>query len=135
MAGSVRSAVRVAADWLAGALHTAEACAPVMRYVVEGPSMEPAFRAGERLLVSRVAYLRRAPAAGDAVVLRDPERPGRYLLKRIAAPAAGQPVRDGGAAGPMRFFVLGDNAAVSRDSRAFGSVTRAQIVGRVWRRY
>ena len=107
-----------------------EACAPVMRYVVEGPSMEPAFRAGERLLVNRIAYRRRAPRVGDVVVLRDPERPDRYLLKRIAAPATGQP-----APGQRRFFVLGDNAALSRDSRAFGPVAREQIIGRVWRRY
>ena len=102
---------------------------PVGRYAVEGPSMEPAYRAGDRVLVNRLAYLRRSPTAGDVVVLRDPERHGRYLLKRIAqAPDLRAP-------GPARLYVLGDNAAESRDSRHFGPVDRRAILGRAWLRY
>jgi len=90
--------------------------------------MEPAYRAGDRVVVNRLAYLRRGPAVGDVVVLRDPERPGHHLLKRIAqAPD--------GASGPARYFVLGDNPARSRDSRAFGLVKRPDILGRAWLLY
>lgn len=114
---------------LASVARRIDASLPLARYVVEGPSMEPAYRAGERLLVNRRAYRRRAPARGDVVVLRDPEEPARYLLKRIAtAPDSIEP-------GPSRTYVLGDNAAASRDSRHFGPVARSQIVGRVWLRY
>jgi nickel-type superoxide dismutase maturation protease len=102
---------------------------PVGRYVVDGPSMEPAYRAGDRVLVNRLAYVRRAPAPGDVVVLRDPERRARHLIKRIVM----QP--EGAAAGRDRYFVLGDNAAVSRDSRVFGPVWRRDIVGKAWRKY
>jgi len=102
---------------------------PIGRYVVEGPSMEPAYRSGDRVLVNRIAYARAAPAVGDVVVLRDPEQRGRHLLKRIA------PAPDGGDAASGRCFVLGDNAAESRDSRRFGTVARRQIVGRAWRKY
>jgi nickel-type superoxide dismutase maturation protease len=99
---------------------------PIGRYVVEGPSMEPAYRAGDRVLVNRLAYLRRPPVAGDVVVLRDPERNGHILLKRIArAP-------EGVCPGPAQIYVLGDNAGASRDSRAFGLVDRRKIVGRAW---
>jgi signal peptidase I len=102
---------------------------PVGRYIVEGPSMEPAYRPGDRVLVNRLAYLRRPPAVGDVVVLRDPERQGHFLLKRVAqAPDHPEP-------GPARFYVLGDNAAASRDSRVFGPVARRQIVGKAWLRY
>ena len=102
---------------------------PFGRYIVEGPSMEPSYRAGDRVLVNRLAYLWRRPAAGDVVVLRDPERAGHYLLKRIAqAP-------DGADPGPARFYVVGDNAAASRDSRVFGPVERRQIIGKAWFRY
>ncbi len=91
--------------------------------------MEPSYRAGERLLVDRRAYRRRPPAVGDVVVLRDPAQPRRHLVKRIAqAP-------EGVDAGSSRVWVLGDNAAASRDSRAFGAVPRTAIIGRVWFRY
>lgn len=101
---------------------------PVTRYVVEGPSMEPAYRAGDRLLVNRLAYLRRPPAPGEVVVLGDPERPGHLLLKRIATAPEADP-------GPSYCYVLGDNAAASRDSRSFGPVPRRLVVGRAWLRY
>jgi signal peptidase I len=96
---------------------------PISRYVVEGPSMLPAYRPGERLLVNRLAYVRRSPVAGDVVVIRDPERRGRLLLKRV------------GAAPDGAVYVLGDNAEESRDSRHFGAVPRGAVVGKAWRRY
>jgi len=102
---------------------------PVSRYVVDGPSMEPAYRAGNRLIVNRLAYLRRPPAIGDVVVLRDPGDGGRLLIKRVAAPP------NGDRPSPEHVWVLGDNAAESRDSRAFGFVDRRRIVGKAWRRY
>ncbi len=102
---------------------------PVSRYVVEGSSMEPAFRTGDRVLVNRLAYRRREPRAGEVVVLHDPERRGHVLLKRIAdAPSAAAPE-------PSQVYVLGDNIAESRDSRSFGYVDRDAIIGRAWIRY
>ncbi len=102
---------------------------PLSRFAVEGPSMEPAYRPGDRLLVNRLAYLRRPPAPGEAVVIRDPEQPDRLLLKRVAAAPDDPPVA------PDRIYVLGDNAVESRDSRQFGPLPRSAIVGRVWHRY
>jgi nickel-type superoxide dismutase maturation protease len=100
---------------------------PIARYVVDGPSMEPAYRAGDRVVVNKLAYRRAAPREGEVVVLRDPLRRRRFLIKRIAR------VLDDGAA--PRYMVLGDNAAESRDSRLFGPVGRELIVGRAWFRY
>jgi signal peptidase I len=91
---------------------------PFARYVVDGASMEPSFRDGDRLVVWRWAYARRSPIANDVVLLRDPERPGHRLLKRVAAVS--------GAA----IWVLGDNASASRDSRTFGAVSRERIIGK-----
>lgn len=101
---------------------------PLGRYVVDGPSMEPAYHAGDRVLVNRLAYVRHEPAIGDVVVLRDPERRGHHLLKRVAHPPEGI----GGHGG---YFVRGDNAAESRDSRSFGVVRKRDVVGKAWRRY
>lgn len=103
--------------------------APLSRYIVDGPSMEPAYRAGDRLLVHRLAYRRAAPRMGDVVVLRDPELRSRLLIKRIA------PAPDGAVARPGESYVLGDNAAESRDSRHFGTVHHSLIIGRAWRTY
>jgi nickel-type superoxide dismutase maturation protease len=101
----------------------------VSRYIVEGSSMEPAFRPGDRVLVNRLAYRSRHPRAGEVVVLRDPERQGHVLLKRIAeAPEQHGPSL-------TRVYVLGDNAAESRDSRAFGTVALEQVLGRAWIKY
>jgi nickel-type superoxide dismutase maturation protease len=102
---------------------------PVGRYVVEGPSMEPAYRGGDRVLVNRLAYIRCSPAVGDVVVLRDPERRGRHLLKRIAPPTPDAAI------GKDRYFVQGDNTTASRDSRAFGPIPRRAIIGKAWRKY
>ncbi|HWQ28696.1 MAG TPA: nickel-type superoxide dismutase maturation protease [Dehalococcoidia bacterium] len=101
----------------------AERVSPFVRVRVEGDSMAPAYSPGDRLLVNRLAYLFRRPRPGDVVVLRDPEVPGRLLLKRVAA------VEEG------RYVVLGDNTAESRDSRRFGPVRRRDIVGKAVLRY
>lgn len=102
---------------------------PVSRYVVDGLSMEPAYRKGDRLLVNRLAYVFREPRPGDVVVLRDPEDRTRLLIKRVAAvPAGSLPA-------PRHVYVLGDNAAESRDSRHFGPVGDSLIIGRAWRTY
>lgn len=132
----MQAAIRLRFAALGGALLGALAAfavsgrwfAPLGRYVVDGPSMEPAYRAGDRVLVNRRAYRKGGPRPGDVVVLRDPEHPARFLLKRVAAPPDGM-VADG------TVYVLGDNEAQSRDSRAFGRVPRAAIVGKAWLRY
>ena len=98
---------------------------PLARFVVDGASMEPTYRAGDRVVVYRWAYRRRGPAADDVVVLRDPERMGRWIMKRVAF--------DVGATSGV--YVVGDNAVVSRDSRMFGEVAGSAIVGRVVMRY
>lgn len=102
---------------------------PLIRYVVDGPSMEPAYRQGDRVLVNRLAYVRRPPIAGDVVVIRDPQRAGHFLLKRIAA--AVDPLDSSHA----HYYVVGDNAGFSRDSRTFGPIARSLIVGKAWVRY
>lgn len=99
---------------------------PLGRYLVDGASMEPAYRAGDRIAVNRLAYLRRRPVAGDVVVLRDPERVGHFLVKRVAFD-----VDDA----ERSVVVLGDNASASRDSRAFGPVALDSVVGKAWFRY
>ncbi len=107
---------------------------------VDGGSMTPTYRHGERVLAIRRWALPRV-RRGDIVVLWSPDpsalRPGapQYIIKRVAALAGD--LRPGGRAdetiSPQHIFVLGD-ADSSRDSRSFGPLPRHMLVGRVvWR--
>lgn len=88
---------------------------------VRGRSMAPTLLPGDRLLVRR---RRRAPRDGEVVVVADPRRPDRELIKRVAAV-------DGD-----RVTLLGDNPARSTDARDFGpmpaSLVRWVVLLRYW---
>lgn len=81
--------------------------------------MMPALAPGDRLVVVRALR----PRVGDLVALHDPVEPTRLLVKRVVA------FVPGGAE------VRGDNQAASRDSRTFGPVAPARLVGRAVYRY
>lgn len=83
--------------------------------VVSGPSMVPAYYDGDRLLVRYGARVR----AGDAVLARDPRLPERILVKRAAR-------RE-----PGGWWLLADNPYAPGDSRQFGAVPDALVLGRV----
>ena len=79
-------------------------------------SMYPVLSPGEGVLFERYGE----PAVGDIVLARDP-RDGRYLIKRIAKTNA-----------PDEYVLLGENPEFSTDSREFGAVSRAALIGRAW---
>ncbi len=85
--------------------------------------MEPGLHPGDYVVVNRWAYRRKDPEAGDIVVLRNPEAPTQFLVKRVMS---GERLTG--------LFVLGDNEVHSRDSRQFGMVPMHLIVGKVWLR-
>lgn len=81
--------------------------------------MLPALEPGDRLLCGPVGRL----SVGDVIVIAEPGGGGLRAVKRVAAlDSAGVVVR-------------GDNAAASRDSRAYGAVPRSAVLGRAWWRY
>jgi inner membrane protease subunit 1 len=100
------------------------------RVRIEGRSMAPAFLEGERALFDRLAYRRDRPRTGDIALVQHPGRPGLRLVKRIAA-VPGQ-----GAGGRLlargEYWVEGDNAGESTDSRDFGPVRRRHLLARGW---
>src|SRR5438046_1553614 len=101
----------------------APAMFPLRRFRIEDESMRPTLEPGDYVLVNRWAYRVRPPRRGDLVVVRDPELSDRFLVKRVSETQASTQI-------PLE----GDNAAVSRDSRAFGAVPLDRIVGKVWLR-
>lgn len=120
---------RVAPVALAASLGLAAAmlAARTLRRVeVAGGSMAPTFLPGDRLLVL-ASLLRRPswPAVGDIVAVADPRDPGRILVKRVAA--VDRPT--------TTVEVRGDDPGASTDSRDFGPVPLASVVGRAVYRY
>ena len=133
----------------------------IQNFRVFGPSMRPNLVDAELVLVSKLSYLRSAAQRGDVVVFRSPGNPRDDLVKRvIGLPNETVEVRDGQVfvdgwpldgtsyitngghgAHPLTrvptdsYFLMGDNRTVSEDSRAFGPVPAAAIVGKVWMVY
>ena len=128
---------------------------------IVGDSMLPALADGHYVLLWRGPFLRNRLRRGDIVVLQHQVwRPQTYVKRVVGLPNEKIRLDDGrvyiggahleepyirfpGTLGPARewwmgtdeYFVMGDNRLNSQDSRAFGPVTAAQIVGRVWLRY
>ncbi|MGJ3247865.1 MAG: nickel-type superoxide dismutase maturation protease [Elainellaceae cyanobacterium] len=94
------------------------------RFRVTGNSMAPLLQPDEEVLVDLNAYHRTSPRLGDIVVAEHPHRPGFRLIKRIVS------IDDCG-----RYFLEGDNRSESTDSRAFGAVSTAHIIGQVTSRF
>lgn len=132
------------------------------RVEVAGESMTPALLPGDYLVLRRGAPSAGAEY-GQIVALHDPrpEGDGRLLLKRIVG-LPGEALRVGGSLqvngrvliepyahgdtaaeqhrginrlAPDTYFVLGDHRGGSTDSRDFGPVPRAAIIGHAFLRY
>jgi signal peptidase I len=125
---------------------------------VEGHSMEPTLHDGQHLMVNKIIYELTDPSRGDIVVVHSPEGGPKPLIKRvIGLPGeelrlaqgqvlvGGVPLREdylpashgSDTWGPYRlqageYLVLGDNRDNSNDSRRFGPVSRAEIMGKAW---
>jgi nickel-type superoxide dismutase maturation protease len=89
---------------------------PLFAVLVRGPSMVPALRDGDALIVRRGGRTR----AGDVVVARFRSRPELLVVKRAVR------AQDGG------WWIQGDNPLIEDDSRAYGV---ADVIGRVLFRY
>jgi nickel-type superoxide dismutase maturation protease len=85
------------------------------RFLVSGDSMKPTFENGQFVLVDLSPSV---VSEGDIVICRHPTM-DLELVKRVMVLEEG------------RFFVQGDNAKESSDSRQFGWLTKEHICGKV----
>jgi signal peptidase I len=128
---------------------------------VVGISMVPTLAENNHYLLNRWAYHDHDPRTGDVVVLRDPQDHGFSVKRIIATGGQAILIKDGKVfvngkefkepyllphtytftyskareqfimCGKDQYFVLGDNRQKSLDSRAYGPVPRANILGLV----
>ena len=112
--------------------------------VVDGISMVPTFKNGQRLTVSNAYWLVGPIKDNDIVVLHDDYKDSKtgYIVKRVyrmggeKVDLANTPHGWSIAKGPYTvpqgtIFVLGDNWLHSEDSRVFGAVPISKVVGKV----
>lgn len=131
----------------------------VQVYKVEGESMEPTLYTEERLLVNKFIYYFRLPRPGEVIVLQDPGKPQRELIKRVVAVAGetvevrkgilyvnGEPIVENykntafvshAESGPVEIpaghiYVMGDNRGRSFDSRAIGPIALDKVDGKAF---
>jgi nickel-type superoxide dismutase maturation protease len=94
---------------------------PLFRVAVAEQSMEPALQPGDWLVVRRTRRVR----PGRVVIARNPDDPDMLLVKRAVRRAPGG-----------RWWLESDNKGVPAvDSRRFGPVAQAGILGQVLFRY
>ena len=84
-------------------------------YFVPTPSMFPTLKPGEFILVDTWAYAKYLPQEKDVVVFQQ-NSAQLWLVKRIATWPDGSLMND------SKFYLLGDNANASEDSRYFVTV-------------
>lgn len=128
----------------------------VQAFYIPSGSMEPTLMVNDRILVAKFLYRFEPVARGDVIVFRYPLNPQRDFVKRVMGrPGERAQLKEGvvyvdsqrisekgytikpdfGNYGPVtvprgEYFVLGDNRNNSEDSRFFGYVPRANIIGK-----
>lgn len=128
---------------------------------VSGSSMDETFHTSDYVLVDKISYAFSNPQRGDVIVFNPPVKDrneDRFIKRIIGVPGDQVIVQKNGdtyvngkkqaepfvthqsdrtassTLGENEFFVMGDNRAVSYDSRSWGVLKKEDIQGRVFMR-
>src|SRR3989344_1865574 len=128
-------------------------------FIVSGDSMVPTFNNGEYLIVDELSYRFEKPSRGDVIIMRYPLDPNKFFIKRIiglpgetlnlegekiivtttegASIVLDEPYVQNQRSDSItvtlsdtQYYVLGDNRGASSDSRRWGPLPAANIIGR-----
>ncbi len=125
--------------------------------VVNGQSMWPLIRSGDKVYFERFSYVYKDPIVGDIVLIKEPSEENINAVKRVIAvpndnvfiseeeilingkfvcdnvfgsveeyPGKSWVLED------HEYFLLGDNLALSIDSRCYGPLVRDAILAKAW---
>ena len=89
------------------------------RLKIEGESMLPLLQSGDEILFAPYAYKKSKPQVKDIIVALHPLQSNLTIVKRIKEIEGD------------RYFIVGDNLQSSTDSRQWGKIGLANIIGRV----
>lgn len=131
-------------------------------FVVEGLSMYPTFGDGDYLIIDELSYRLEEPVRGDVIVFRYPNNPSIFYIKRVIGLPGEMVRIDRGTVtitradgselsldeqyvvaedatysgvttlGAEQYFVMGDNRPKSSDSRVWGALPEADIIGKAF---
>lgn len=112
--------------------------------VVSGPSMEPTFVNGQKLLACKAYWIIGQIRKKDIVVIKG-DKENDYFIKRVYAlpgdvvdwanvPEDWSLDRGEYKIKPGQIYVLGDNREVSEDSRVWGAISQDRIIGKIVKR-
>lgn len=90
------------------------------RLKVVGESMLPLLQPGDEILLDLHAYQKYSPQIGDIIVTLHPLQVNLPIVKRITA------LKEDNS-----YFVTGDHAEASTDSRHWGTIEFSDIMGKV----
>ena len=117
-----------------GATYSYSAKNVVQAYKIPAATMEPAVLKGDHVLADKTAYRRMAPKKGDVVIFVYPDDRSKIFMKRIGALPGTEITLPNGKKETVphgMIYVLGDNPGASIDSRQFGFVPLADVIGKV----
>lgn len=127
-------------------------------FIVSGASMDPTFHEGDYLIVDELSYFLREPKRGEVIIFSNPTNESQFFIKRVIA-LPGETVSVDNdqvrvftnqeqiildepylgstgnrnktlTLGEDEYFVMGDNRAVSYDSRMWGPLKSEMVKGR-----
>ncbi|MDD2430203.1 MAG: signal peptidase I [Firmicutes bacterium] len=126
-------------------------------FLIEGQSMEPTIKDGQRIFAEKISPFFAHLKTGEIVVFKNPQNPSQYLIKRVIAVGGdeliifdstiylnGKLLFENYVKEPVylprytkvlvprnHYYLLGDNRNQSTDSRNLGVVPKENIVGRL----
>lgn len=104
----------------------------IQPFMVEGASMQPNFHNKDYLIVNEISYRFTEPERGEVIVLKNPDNPKQFFIKRIVAlPGETIKIENGNVyikkVGADNFAQINETNYLPEDLKTFGSADPIQL--------